>query len=128
MKTRRSLFLILLLGVSLGAQTVGIPSNQSAIAQTVLNVKPTAGEVVGWNFTNTGNATCYVQFFNALPANVSLGTTTPFMSIPIQTTNVNLFMTAFRIQFNTAISIASATTATGNSACNANPAGVIFYH
>lgn len=122
--------LILTLAITLGAQSIGNPSSFSSIAQTALNIKPNAGagEIVGWNFTNTGNATCYIQFFNATAANVSVGSTVPYFAVPIQTTNVNLFMTGFRIPFSVGMSIASATTATGNTGCNANPAGVVFYH
>ena len=125
MKTK---FLVgLLLVASLFAQTVGYPYALGNVTTTALNIKTSAGEVVGYDVYNIGTGNCYIQFFDALAANVTVGTTNPQFAIGAGTLTGH-YGTGFRIPFVNAISVAGTTTSTGSSACNADMTGVILYH
>jgi len=72
-------------------------------------IKSTAGQVFGWFLFNGASSTLYVKFYNATAASVTVGTTTPFLTIPIPAgagANVE-FMHG--IEFDTAITIAATT-------------------
>jgi hypothetical protein len=49
-------------------------------------VKASAGQVYGMIFHNLSASVRYVKFYDATAANTTVGTTTPVMTIPIQTT------------------------------------------
>lgn len=76
-------------------------------------VKGSAGQVYGLWFTNTATSTRYLKFYNATEANVTVGTTTPVITLglPGNTTDEisGVFSTAYGLQFDTAICVAATT-------------------
>ena len=77
-------------------------------------VKATAGQVYSMWVTNLATSTRYIKFYNATAANVTVGTTTPVITIPIPgnaTDDITGHFTAggFGIEFTTAICIAATT-------------------
>lgn len=77
-------------------------------------VKATAGQVYGAWVTNTHTATLYLKFYNATAANVTVGTTTPVITIPIPgnaSDDISAVLNAggHGIAFDTAITVAVTT-------------------
>jgi hypothetical protein len=77
--------------------------------ETEEEVKATAGQVFGWYIYNDGAAEVYVKLYNATAANVTVGTTTPVMTIPIPATSVANVEFTNGIAFGTAITAAATT-------------------
>lgn len=72
-------------------------------------VKATAGTLYGWFIFNAAASTRYVKIYNATAANVTVGTTTPLMTIPIPAGAGSNVEFTNGIKFDTAISIAATT-------------------
>lgn len=72
-------------------------------------VKATAGQLYGYYFFNAAASTRYIKFYNATAANVTVGTTTPFMTLPIPTGAAGHVDYPVAIAFDTAICIAATT-------------------
>ena len=53
------------------------------VDETEEEVKASAGNLYGWFLFNAAATTTYVKFYNATAASVSVGTTTPVLTIPI---------------------------------------------
>ena len=66
---------------------------------------------------NSNAAVAYIQVFNATTANVTVGSTTPVLSLPIAATSIGGFGFGggSGFYFSTAITVAATTTATGSS-------------
>jgi hypothetical protein len=102
--------------ISLAAETGFLSKRNTALSNTPFTIKTSPGSVMGWNFINVNPVTVYVKFYNAVIANVTVGTTAPLLTIAIPPgvmTNA-----AFHFQesssipqevFDTAISIACVT-------------------
>jgi hypothetical protein len=103
------------------ATTTGLSVNfQSALTNTAVAIKASAGRLYGYNFFNPGTALVYVQIFNVAAASVTLGTTTPIMSIGLPSSSsasvgVDVNFT-LPITFGTAMSYACTATPTGSGA------------
>jgi len=97
-------------------------SRKRSVTNTVINVSPTAASQIGYNFwgalvDNTANgAIAYVQIFNALAADVTLGTTVADIVIPVQANGTVNFLLGPPFIFNKGLSIAVTTTKDGNVA------------
>jgi len=77
--------------------------------ETEEEAKGTAGQVYGWYIYNTASSVRFVKLYNATAASVSVGTTTPVMTIPIPpTSGANVEFTN-GIAFSTAITAAATT-------------------
>lgn len=77
--------------------------------ETEEEAKGTAGQVYGWYIYNTASSVRYVKLYNATAASVTVGTTTPVMTIPIPpTSGANVEFTN-GIAFSTAITAAATT-------------------
>jgi hypothetical protein len=77
--------------------------------ETEEEIKGSAGAVYGWYITNLASAKRYIKFYNATAANVTVGTTTPVMTLCLDAgQSANVFM-PFGIYFSTAISVAATT-------------------
>lgn len=80
------------------------------------------GTVTGWHIVNTTAAIAYVQVFNALAANVTVGTTTPDYVIPVPASGgaVDILLQGRMIGHSIGCVIACTTTRTGstNAACD----------
>jgi hypothetical protein len=76
-------------------------------------VKASAGTVYGVWFSNTATATRFLKFYNATAANVTVGTTTPVLTLalPGNTTDdiSGVFSIPQGIAFSTAITVAATT-------------------
>lgn len=87
--------------------------------ETEEDIKTSAGCVYGMWVTNTDTATAFIKFYNATAANVTVGSTTPVITIgiPGNTTDDvsgNFGPGGMGIFFDTAICIAAVTTAADN--------------
>ena len=112
------------------SQTAGgvTPKRLSALSTTVTAIKSSAGgQLIMLQCGNTNTSEEYVQVFDVATAGgVTLGTTTPTLSIPVAASNTGgLAISTIGIQFANGIQVAATTTATGSSApataldCNA---------
>jgi hypothetical protein len=87
--------------------------------ETEEDVKTTAGQIYGMWVTNTATTTTFVKLYNATAANVTVGTTTPVITIGIpgnasDDTSGVLGAGGMGIKFDTAISVAAVTEAADN--------------
>jgi hypothetical protein len=98
-------------------------------------IKATAGQVYAAWVTNTHTATLYLKFYNATAANVTVGTTTPVITIPIpgnSSDDISAVLSAggYGIAFDTAITAAVTTgladNDTGAPAANAFIANIFY--
>lgn len=102
---------------NLGTTNGWTPKILNALGTTVTNVKTAAAEEGMLQCYNPNTVVAYVQEFNAVATAVSLGTTTPLLSIPIAPTSTGGWALANPgINFGTALSVATSTTATGSTA------------
>lgn len=97
---------------SSGASTY---SNYAA-TNTLYAVKAAAGSVTSYTFQNPNATAVYVQFFDLATGSVTLGTTTPKISIWVPANGAWDSEQATPITFTTAITVAVTTTATGSTA------------
>lgn len=72
-------------------------------------IKATAGNVYGYYFYNAAASIRYLKFYNATAANVTVGTTTPVLTIPVPATTPGHVTFPYPIGFSTAISAAVTT-------------------
>lgn len=90
------------------------------IDETEEEIKATAGQVYGWYIFNAVASVRYVKFYNATAANVTVGTTTPVLTLPVPTSSTNgvgfVFNSAMGITFDTAITVACTTALADNDA------------
>ncbi len=94
------------------------PKFNAALSTTPVALKAVPGRVTAYEFYNPGNALAYIQFFDAKAADVVLGTTPPVWIVPVPAGG-RVTGPHDKLRFNTAISAAAATTATGSTAPNA---------
>jgi hypothetical protein len=102
-------------------------SSQTALTNTVVSAKASAGQVGGHMFYNPNNAVSYIQVFNLATGSVTLGTTTPTLVIPLPPAAAANIEWANGIAFGTAISFAATTTATGNTAPTTALTGFLLF-
>lgn len=109
--------------LSLTPTTTGLSmfDNSGTAVTGVVSVKGSAGGLYGYYIGNPNATTCYMQVFNLASGSVSLGSTTPNLTLPIPPQNAtngnggaNLTF-PIPIAFSAAISLASTTTATGST-------------
>jgi len=81
--------------------------------ETEEEVKATAGQVYGYYFANLSGALRYLKFYNATAANVTVGTTTPVLTLPLpySASNAACGHVSFPVPvaFGTAITVAVTT-------------------
>lgn len=86
--------------------------------ETEEEVKASAGQVYGMWITNTATSTRFVKFYNATAANVTVGTTTPVITVAIPGNSsddvTGLFGGTHGIAFDTAITVAATTAVADN--------------
>lgn len=91
------------------------------VDETEDQIKGTAGKLFWLHAVNLSAAKLYLKFYNATAANVTVGTTTPVLSLPVPTmadTNGCGFTINFGdigVQFSTAITVACTTGLADNS-------------
>ena len=109
---------------SLGSTTIAASASVTGLAwyyngslsNTDVTVKASAGRVYGYDFYNPNTTAVYVQFFNALIANVTPGSTSPTFSLYLPPQTGRDMMRTVPLSFATAITICATTTATGGIA------------
>ena len=77
--------------------------------ETEEEIKASAGQVFGWYIFNGASSTRYVKFYNATAASVTVGTTTPVLTIPVPAGAAANVFSEIGIAFSTAISAAATT-------------------
>jgi hypothetical protein len=77
--------------------------------ETEEEIKATAGQVFGWFLFNAAASTRFVKFYNATAANVTVGTTTPVLTMPIPAGSAANVQFSNGIAFDTAITAAATT-------------------
>jgi hypothetical protein len=83
-----------------------------AVSNTDVAVKTSAGRVYSWNFKNPhATDTAWVHFYNALIANVTVGTTVPVWSVEVPAGTSKDMAFTIPMTFATAITIAATTSA-----------------
>jgi hypothetical protein len=82
--------------------------------ETEEDIKTSAGQVFGWYIFNAAASTRFVKFYNATAANVTVGSTTPVLTIPVPAGSAANVFSETGIAFGTAIS-AAATTAVADA-------------
>ncbi len=92
-------------------------SYTAALVATKVAVKASAGNLYGYHIYNPNSAVIYVQMFNVASASVTLGTTPPTMVLAVPAGGwADATPSGPPITFNTAITIAATTTASGLTA------------
>lgn len=116
------LLFVLVLSLDRPSFAQGTPPTVPMKALALSNTKTqlSAGPIAIHTLTcdNPSNAEAFLQIFNALSANVTVGTTTPTVSIGIQNA-IPLTVSDADWMFFTGITVAATTTATGNGAPSA---------
>jgi hypothetical protein len=102
-------------------------SSQTALTNTVVAAKASAGQVGGHMFYNPNSSVSYIQVFNVASGSVTLGTTAPTLVIPLPAGAAANVEWANGIAFGAAISFAATTTATGNTAPTTALTGFLLY-
>lgn len=93
------------------------PKLLNALTNTAVAVKTGAAQVGGLQCYNPNSAQVYVQVYNIASGSVTVGTSTPTLSIPIgPTATGGLTLSVVGFQFSTAVAVAATTTATGGTA------------
>jgi hypothetical protein len=81
--------------------------------ETEEEVKASAGQVYGLWFSNLATSTRFLKFYNATAASVTVGTTTPVLTLALPGNSSDdisgVFSSAFGIAFSTAITVAATT-------------------
>jgi hypothetical protein len=77
--------------------------------ETEEEIKATAGQLFGWYIYNDGAADVSVKLYNATAANVTVGTTTPVMTLTIPAGAAANVLNPMGIAFGTAITAAAVT-------------------
>jgi len=77
--------------------------------ETEEDVKTSEGVLYGYYFYNANAALRYLKFYNATAANVTVGTTTPVMTLPLPPTTAGHVTFDDGVRFSTAICVAATT-------------------
>jgi hypothetical protein len=91
---------------------------------TYTNVKSSAGNVYGFDYLNPNASTCWLQFYNATAPTV--GTSVSY-AVPLLASASGFERAPFPVNFSTAISIATTTTATGATECSTGIGLTLYY-
>lgn len=94
---------------------------------TYTNVKATGGNFYGADYNNPNTAVCWLQFYNSVAPTVG---TSVIFAIPLYSNGTNgagYDRPPFPVNFSTAISIATTTTATGSTECSTGIGLTIYY-
>ena len=109
--------LALMASLAVPAQAYRAAVVTSALTNTVVAVNPGYTNFSYMQCYNPAAAASYVQVFNAIPGNVTLGTTVPAIIIPMGTLQATNFAFADQgLTLPVAMSVAATTTATGSTA------------
>lgn len=88
----------------------------TALTNSAQAVKASAGQLGGWYIYNPNSSAAYVIIYNIAAASVTVGTSTPKLVLAIPASSAANLELVNGIPFDTAISVAAATTGGGNTA------------
>lgn len=77
--------------------------------ETEEEVKATAGQLYGYYFANLAATVRYIKFYNATAANVTVGSTTPLLTLPVPAGAAGHINLPMAVAFDTAITAAATT-------------------
>ena len=86
-----------------------------SILASDLDISTTPATLYGWHLFNGASATRFFKFYNSTAANTTVGTTTPFLTIPIPAGAAANVYFPQGIRFSTAISAVCVTGVADNS-------------
>lgn len=108
----------------LPVQSIGMATNGLSLFRSIdldeseEEVKATAGTVYGLWFSNMATSSRFLKFYNATAANVTVGTTTPVLTLALPGNASDdisgVFSIAQGIKFDTAITVAATTAIADN--------------
>jgi hypothetical protein len=93
----------------------GLSTQSSTTGATATSIKTSAGQLFGWYIGNSNTSAVYVQLFDALTGSVTLGTTSPKLSLMIPAGGAANVFSDTGIAFATGISFACTTTRSGST-------------
>jgi hypothetical protein len=102
-------------------------SSQTALTNTDVAIKASAGLFGGYMVYNPNTVACYIQLFDIATASVTVGTTTPTYVLPIPAASAANLELSCGIDHATAITVAATTTATGGTTPTTALVCVFFY-
>lgn len=97
------------------------------LVATAQAVKASAGKVYGYYIYNPEAAVTFVHFYNTASGGVTVGTTSPLFTLPIPAGSAANLMSEIGITFGTAITVASTTTAGGNTSPTTGVSATIWF-
>ena len=100
----------------------------AALKATKTTVKAAPGIVYGWKIQNLDGADAYLQLYDALAANVTVGTTTPTFSIWLPASGGDDLILPVPIRFTVGIVVAATTTIGGAVAPTNGELVNLFFH
>lgn len=103
------------------------PNSQTGLTNTKTQIKGAAGTLGGYVINNPNGSTIYVQVFDALSANVTVGTTTPTYVLAIPASGTVTLELTCGVNHATGITVAATTTATGGTAPSTALVAAFFY-
>ena len=96
---------------------MNVKAYSAAVTNTVVNVDGTSCRFCWFDIGNTNAAVAYVQVFNRVAANVTLGTTVPILSLEVPASSGRVVANGNIMNFGgDGFSIAATTTRGGNTA------------
>lgn len=105
-----------------------LPFFAAAQKNVKTTVKAAPGQLFGWSIANLDASITYLQLFDALVANVTVGTTAPNFDIVIPASGALNQVSDFPAgNFQNGITIAATTTATGSTAQTNGLVLTLFY-
>ena len=101
----------------------------ATLTNSVVAVKSTGGTLALVHCYNPAATEIVLQFFNAAPANVLLGTTVPYAIVPISPGGAGGWsLSPLSVGFSTAISVAATTTSSGSTAPGTLPDCDVYFN
>lgn len=97
------------------ATSGGLSTYSGSIGATKTSVKASAGQLYGWYVGNPNTSAVYVQIFDTALASITVGSTTPKLSLMIPAGGAANVLHDVGIEFSTAIAFACTTTRSGST-------------
>ncbi len=97
------------------------------LTNVAYQVKTSGGNLLGWNIINPNGSAVYVKLFDSLAADVTVGTTTPKLTIMVPA-NGTVYVAPNCIQEQFADAITMAVTTGVADSDNTNPGSAVHVH
>lgn len=100
----------------------------TALSNTVVNVKASSGNVYGYHFKNDNDLDCYVQFFKVTAASVTLSSTVAVRTIAVPGGGGIIDSLAGPLAFASGIAIATTVSKSGSTANSSSILAMVDYY